>query len=221
MRIQIKNLETHQIIALIDKCSNYIKELKLTSNPKLWLDVAILDMANLTENTKLADLNRRISILEGGAAVQMCQVAYNNAPAPVKKQEIVDNELHNSIEKNENVIKKPVSPEIPLQNADIKGLWVKFLDNISSFPSRAILKQQAIPVKLTADEVIIAIKNPTWLKNFSSEGERFVFLQESAKSVFGIEPKIIVRAPMPEDDKIRSQQSQESPRQDVKKPLIV
>ncbi|MBP3820635.1 DNA polymerase III subunit gamma/tau [bacterium] len=218
---KVKNLETHQIIALIDKCSNYIKELKLTSNPKLWLDVAILDMANLTENTKLADLNRRISILEGGAAVQMCQVAYNNAPAPVKKQEIVDNELHNSIEKNENVIKKPVSPEIPLQNADIKGLWVKFLDNISSFPSRAILKQQAIPVKLTADEVIIAIKNPTWLKNFSSEGERFVFLQESAKSVFGTEPKIIVRAPMPEDDKIRTQQSQESPRQDVKKPLIV
>lgn len=40
----------------------------------------------------------------------------------------------------------------------LKGLWAKLLENISSFPSRAILKQQAIPVKITSDEVIISIK---------------------------------------------------------------
>ena len=61
---QIENLETHQILSLIDKCAMYIKELKQTPNPKLWLDVAILDMANLAENTKLEDLQKRISVLE-------------------------------------------------------------------------------------------------------------------------------------------------------------
>ena len=57
----LPKIETHQLISLIDKCANYIKELKLTANPKLWLDVAVLDMANLVENTKLDELQKRIS----------------------------------------------------------------------------------------------------------------------------------------------------------------
>lgn len=60
---QIENLETHQILSLIDKCAMYIKELKQTPNPKLWLDVAILDMANLAENTKLEDLQNVFQFL--------------------------------------------------------------------------------------------------------------------------------------------------------------
>ena len=51
----VASLEIHQLVSLIDKCAAYIKELKQTSNPKLWLDVAILDMANLVENTKLEE----------------------------------------------------------------------------------------------------------------------------------------------------------------------
>ena len=68
----------------------YIKELKQTPNPKLWLDVAILDMANLAENTKLEDLQKRISVLESGAPVRPINVsAYNTPPSPVMKQEVI------------------------------------------------------------------------------------------------------------------------------------
>lgn len=59
-------LETHQIVFLIDKCSEYIKEIKLTNNPRLWLEVSIIDLANLAENTALVDLQNRVSRLEGG-----------------------------------------------------------------------------------------------------------------------------------------------------------
>lgn len=59
---KVKTLEVHQIISLIDKCAAYIKELKQTANPKLWLDVAILDLANLTENTKLEDLQKELHL---------------------------------------------------------------------------------------------------------------------------------------------------------------
>ena len=87
---QIENLETHQILSLIDKCAMYIKELKQTPNPKLWLDVAILDMANLAENTKLEDLQKRISVLESGAPARPINVsAYNTPPSPVMKQEVI------------------------------------------------------------------------------------------------------------------------------------
>lgn len=66
MTNQAKELETHQITSLIDKTSSYIREIKITNNPKLWLEVGIIDLANLTENTKLADLQERITKLESG-----------------------------------------------------------------------------------------------------------------------------------------------------------
>ncbi len=64
---QVKNLETHQLTSLIDKTADYIKEVKTTNNPRLWLEVGIIDLANLAENTKLADLQTRLVRLEGGS----------------------------------------------------------------------------------------------------------------------------------------------------------
>lgn len=85
---QVENIETHQIVFLIDKCSEYIKELKLTNNPRLWLEVAIIDLANLTENTSLIELQNRIARLEGGAVQPIKVAAYKTPPAPVMKQDI-------------------------------------------------------------------------------------------------------------------------------------
>ena len=68
LKDKLNTIEAHQLVSLIDKCAEYIKELKLTSNPKLWLDVAILDMSNLTQNTKLEELQKRISALDSGEA---------------------------------------------------------------------------------------------------------------------------------------------------------
>lgn len=220
---KVKDLEVHQISSLIDKCASYLKELKLSTNPKLWLDVSILDMANLAENTKLENLQERISLLESGQTGKVVHVsAYNTPPSPVVKPEIKmpskqtkQDEVAVTASKKEQIAKNDL-PQMTEHSSSvsssgsIKDLWAQFLNGISSFPSRAILKQQAIPVKLTSEEVIIAIKNPTWLKNFSPEGERFAFLVESAKSVFGKEPKILVRAPQAGDDKLRAESENSS-----------
>ena len=85
---QVENIETHQIVFLIDKCSEYIKELKLTNNPRLWLEVAIIDLANLTENTSLIELQNRIARLEGGAVQPIKVAAYKTPPAPVRKPDV-------------------------------------------------------------------------------------------------------------------------------------
>ena len=216
-----ENIEVHQLVALIDKCANYTKELKLTSEPKLWLDVAILDMSNLAENTKLTDLQKRIEMLEAGTSHKMVNVsAYNTPPSPVLKSEIKAQPQMKEIIKTEKKPEKFIKPEkqsvsevkekdqelieVPKSSSsdNIKTLWVSFLDNISSFPSRAILKQQAVPVKMSKQEIVIVIKNETWLKNFSPDGERYAFLVESAKKVFDSEPKVIVRGPKSGDEKL-------------------
>ena len=231
LKDKVNSLETHQIVSLIDKCSEYIKELKLSTNPKLWLDISILDMANLTQNTKLEDLIKRIEALESGCARPVHMSPYNTPPAPVMKSEVKKSPKVTAakpVEKEE--IQKPEQPEEVLSpqqnsksaNSGLSDLWGQFLNGVSSFPSRAILKQQAIPVKLTPEEIIIAIKTQTWLSNFGQGGERHEFLVESAKKVFGTDPKIIVRSPQPGDDKLRADSgSEQTINPEPKKPLIV
>ena len=224
---KVHNIETHQIISLIDKCSAYIKELKLTANPKLWLDVAVLDMANLVENTKLEDLQKRLIALESGEGARLVNASpYNTPPSPVKKPEImkpikpelkqdslsqpssaVDNVKSSSTVSEEQVLSEPVPMAKAATSNALKSSWVKLLESVSSFPSRAILKQQAVPVKLTAEEVIITIKNPSWLKQFAQDGSKYSCIVDAANSVFGSVKKVIVRAPEAGDEAIRKEQS--------------
>lgn len=237
---QIENLETHQILSLIDKCAMYIKELKQTPNPKLWLDVAILDMANLAENTKLEDLQKRISVLESGVPVRPINVsAYNTPPSPVMKQEVIKPRVSMETPKSDpqapkvatvsedEVLNQPVPMSKPASTAGngLKALWVQFLENISSSPSRSILKQQAMPVKITKDEIIISVKSPNWLKQYGHEGSKHSLIVEAANSLFGGEvKKIVVRSPESGDDAIRAEQSSsddDKPAPAPKKPLIV
>lgn len=237
---QIENLETHQILSLIDKCAMYIKELKQTPNPKLWLDVAILDMANLAENTKLEDLQKRISVLESGTPARPINVsAYNTPPSPVMKQEVIKPRVSMETPKSEpqapkvatvseeEVLNQPVPMSKPASTAGngLKALWVQFLENISSSPSRSILKQQAMPVKITKDEIIISVKSPNWLKQYGHEGSKHSLIVDAANNLFGCEvKKIIVRSPESGDDAIRAEQSSaedEKPGPAPKKPLIV
>lgn len=232
---KLESVEVHQIVSLIDKCALYIKELKQTANPKLWLDVAVLDMANLVQNTKLEELQKRISLLESGDAPRLVNVsAYNTPPSPVMKQEVKKPALsqHSSVKESaqsikqnrpveqsvkaeqateDEVLNQPVPMSKPAAGNNLKNQWVKLLENISSFPSRAILKQQALPVKIASDEVIITIKNPSWLKQFGPDGSKHNFIVDAVGNLFsGNSPKIIVRAPAPGDDAIRSEKTQSS-----------
>lgn len=222
LKEKLNTIEVHQLVSLIDKCAEYIKELKLTSNPKLWLDVAILDMSNLTQNTKLEELQKRISALESGEApkIMVNTSPYNTPPAPVKKPEIMKPEAPKSAPKpqpaqvskptvtEDEVLAEPVPMSKPANPNSLKVLWVKLLENVSSFPSRAILKQQAVPVKITQDEVIITIKNSNWLKQFGPEGSKHSFIVDASNSLFGSAvKKIIVRAPESGDEAIRKEQT--------------
>ena len=216
----LSDIETHQLVSLIDKCSTYIKELKLSTNPKLWLDVAILDMANLTQNTKLEDLQNRLQQLEAGQ-ISKPTLIYNTPPMPVNKMAV--NEIKKEeISQSANIpvqtnVQKPVSKG---SNSEIKDIWVKFLDNIPSFASRAILKQHALPVKFSQEEVIIAIKTDSWLTKFREESDRMSLIESAANVVTGANPKIVLRSPQADYDKLRNETYVSSLPVEPKKPLI-
>lgn len=83
LKTQSEHIETHQITFLIEKIVYYIKELKTTTNQYLWLEVAMIDLANLAENTSLLQLQERVLRLENGS-VSVPQVIH--AAKPIKEK---------------------------------------------------------------------------------------------------------------------------------------
>ncbi len=219
---QAKNIETHQIVSLTDKCANYIKELKTTNNPRLWLEIAMIDMSNLMENTKLEDLQARLSALEGGGAVAIPRtesVAHvrpkilESKPEPVKEDNFkVNSDIVNKkdeitsekdiVVKNETVSSDEFAP-MPKAKAsasdDILTLWGNLLSNVPSAPTRALLKQWAKPIKISSEEVVLSIKNEIYLNQFVS-GSKKAVLQKAVEGLYPQEnTKITVRLPQPDD----------------------
>ena len=226
LKEQSKNIETHQIISITDKCSAYIKELRLTNNPRLWLEVAIIDMANLAENTKLEDLQKRLTALESGkitpailppsettaaetraaekAAVEQNSTIIERKPAAVEQKPTVIEQKPQKPTAT-NLTEEEFSPMPKAQAAasdDISTLWAQIIENISSPPTRSLLKQWANPVVLTAEKVIISISSENLLKQFT-EGNKRKILSDAINKVFGTEgTNLLIRLPLPDDKKI-------------------
>ena len=219
---QVKNLETHQILSLINKCSDYIKELKLTTNPKLWLEVGVIDLANLTENTTLAKLQERITALESGTLQPV-------APQPVKMSVSVlkENRLSSTsdIKPNSNTQQAskpqalepskdeiPVMPSLPQFDAssDIGTLWTQLL-GLTKPPTNSLLKQWANPIEISDERIIIAIKNQVFLSPFESGAKREA-LMNAVKSLYGKEVPLTVRLAKPDDKTVLPRQSIDKPK---------
>ena len=227
---QASGIETHQIISLSDKCANYIKEIKTTNNPRLWLEIAIIDLANLAENTKLEDLQARLSALEGGgryvpssvtpAAHAVPKIVQQSAKPEPPQPAVVAPPKPEPLKTPEAPVKpvepKTVSPEPPAEEfapmpkakvsngEDIFSVWESLLSKVK-MPAHALLKQWAKPVKLSPEEVVITVKNEIYLNQFVSGSKRAV-LQKAVDELFSqTDTNITVRLPMPEDEALQRQ----------------
>lgn len=202
---QAQALGTHQIIFLINKSSEYIKELKMTNNPKLWLEVAIIDLANLAQNTSLMALQERITRLESGNVVQ----AVNSAPpAAVQKPEPVKPQVQRpeapapkpapqqavSVVKEEKTDFSPMPTSAKASGNDLPSLWGQLLESVTSAPTRALLKQWANPIEISPEGVTLTVKNEIFLKQFTDGNKREV-LQNAINSMFGKDVELTVRLP--------------------------
>ncbi len=225
---QVENLETHQIISLIDKCAEYIKELKLTNNPRLWLEVAIIDLANLTENTKLADLQNRLASLENGSTPtvntfdirksmvkKVEKVPANNVKSAPKLDAQNEPEVNpvtsipqkeNAVQEEEKVNNADFSPMPMAKHStdnDIATLWGQLLVSIHSAPTRALLKQWANPVKISPEETILTMKNEIFLNQVQSGAKKQAII-DAVDSIFGQSgSNVVVRLPHADDVQVK------------------
>ncbi|MCI1273737.1 MAG: DNA polymerase III subunit gamma/tau [Clostridiaceae bacterium] len=239
LKEQSEKIEVHQIIFLINKCSEYIKELKTSTNPQLWLEIGIIDLANLSENTKLIELQNRITRLEGGAVPAINIAQYKTAPSPVQKPEaktvtrpVIEPKQSKPVDKpikepakpkENNITEEEFTPPPKAQKAqgdDISTLWGQLLDNVQSVPTRALLRQWANPIKISKDEVELTIKNEMLLKQFT-EGNKREMLIQAVDSMFSQNNStVIVRLPSSNDKPVEVKKKLTEPKT-VEKPAII
>ena len=218
---QKDKLETQQIVFLLERITYYIKEVKLASNQHLWLEVGMIDLANMTENSTLLDLQNRVKALESGSVSvipqrpQIIQAAPQQVvqqqrpeptqavtrPAPIPPVEHVTQKPA-AVEPQQEFTPPPVNKK-PDGN-DITSLWEALLMNIKSPATKALL-HLATPVKIASDEVIITFKNDKLVSQINDTNKKQM-LTDAANVMFNTDVKVIIRLPMAGDNEISASQ---------------
>lgn len=205
------NIETQQIVLLINKTTNYIKELKETTNQELWLEVSIIDLANMTENTKLLELEQRLSNIEtGNPTIKHTTREILLATEPQNKsvnkpKTDINNDNNNTTEKkSDEIITSDTCVDIS-NNKDLDSLWVKILqtllkDNISGLAS---MKAFTMLSKCENEMIEIICKTSTYADKLNLP-EKKKKLAEAIYSVIGqTDAPIIIRAKTKDDSDIK------------------
>ena len=189
LKTQSENIDTHQITFLIEKIIYYIKELKTTTNQHLWLEIAVIDLANLAQNTSLLELQNRISKLEnalgsGKNISQPLPAPYVTKPALIRE----DNEKERRGKgKEENV---------PLQEASVASDETTPKTNLSTPQSLGHSTKEELPPMPVSKHVLSEENdlNALWiefLRNISST-PTVSLLTQHAKPIEMSEEKIVI-----------------------------
>ena len=234
-------LETQQIVFLLERTTYYIKEVKMATNQHLWLEVGMIDLSNMTENTTLLDLQNRVRALEtSGVAVSapriQIQVPANSTqkpveqpqapitrPAPIPPQESAVQKVEQQVQHNEDDFTPPPISKKPDGN-DITSLWQALLMNVKSPATKALLNL-ASPVKIAPDEVIITFKNDKLVSQINDTNKKQM-LVDAANTMFNqSDSRVIVRLPQAGDAVVEKKNlaptSSQQPRANiVEKPTV-
>ena len=194
-------LETQQIVFLIERISYYIKEVKMATNQHLWLEVGMIDLSNMTENSKLLDLQNRIAALESGNLIQPRQVITPQVvtkpapiapptPEPVVKAPVQPIQQAQPVK--ETLPQKTVQEEFtppPMSKKpsgnDINSLWQQLLMNIKS-PSATALLKHATPLQISQEGILLTCKNDK-LVTMLNESNKKQLIVEAANLMFNQE----------------------------------
>ena len=223
---QKESLETQQIVFLLERITYYIKEVKLASNQHLWLEVGMIDLANMSENSTLLDLQNRVKALEGGNFAPaprpqpVAPTAPVTRPAPIPVQEtkpqVRQPQASQPAPAQAIMQEAPIVVEQPQQEDftpppmsqkpdgnDIRSLWKALLLNVKS-PSTKALLNLATPVKIAPDGVIITFKNEKLVAQINDTNKKQM-LVEAAGLMFNADVSVMVRLPQGGDSEITAE----------------
>ena len=217
---QAKTLETQQIVFLIERIAYYIKEVKLASNQHLWLEVGIIDLANMTENSTLLDLQNRLSALENSGigiakeSVHIQPVVTRPAPIQPSTEQVLDEPKKTVAkeaspkEENQDIFTPPPMSKKPDGN-DLSSMWQALLSNISSPSTQALLKQLATPLQISKEGVVLTFKSENWANSMNEPSKKQLIIDAANKILEQNDTRIVIRLATGEDKPIEIKSNEE------------
>ena len=221
-------LENHQIVFLIERISHYIKEIKMASNQHLWLEVGMIDLANMSENSSLLDLQNRIKSLECGsvktndnareyASLQPLSTPVQEVsrestapsapaePLPAQKpKDIIKQEEKIPVQTTQTEAVEFTPPPVSKKSdgKDLASLWQFLLANIKSPSTQALLKL-AKPVKIAPDGLIITFRNDRLVSQINDSNKKQLIIDAANVMFNQTSTPVSVRMPQSGDANIQ------------------
>lgn len=208
IKTQSQDFETIEIAQIIEKLAEYEVMLKNTTNQMMWIEVILISILHRQDIKVIKDLEKRVSTLEAklsGQSVAIEPARMQPAPKPQPVQEaskpVVEPKPEPQVveipepkvevavqEQTPAPAPQPKSTQVPTANDDVKQTWISILSSMD--PSvRSFYTQMSRPVEISAENILVAIQNETWLNNIKNSN-KLQQLEIAVKDFFGKEVKI-------------------------------
>ncbi|MDD3593718.1 MAG: DNA polymerase III subunit gamma/tau [Candidatus Gastranaerophilales bacterium] len=201
---QSKDFSTVEITQIIEKLSEHEKNLRNSTNPYVWLDVALISIASREDMTNLKNLTERIENLENNKTLISPQVT-NKEPVIAKVRELpkVEEIKPPEITKPREIKEEPKSEpaenismpdkeEIPTPEPEQEIDWQIFLNKVQTINMAvfALLRTHAKAISLNSKKIELAFKNDVFISKTKNKQQ---VLEATAKELFGTCPLINLR----------------------------
>lgn len=213
------NFDKEKIIKILNVLIEYYKEIKVSTNPYLWMELTVLAACRLDlreiKTQNVAPVNN--SQISNVAPVQNVKAIAMSAQAPIKKEiptvnEVKEKPIEPIETHSENVTKQTskVSENIA-QNQDGAQIWMNIIAAIPSLPTRAFysgvakligIENKKIKLGFLNDNVLQGAKSTSKLSllenaiNSTYQGYSVEFIRINADTkVIEVKPKIAPSVP--------------------------
>lgn len=217
------NFNKEKIIKILNIIIEYYKEIKASTNPYLWMELAVLSACrmDLRENKIQNNTAVNNSQIQNISPIQNAKAIALNAQAPIKRETPVVSEIKEKppekpiepIQAQAENLQKQASqvPESVAQNQDAAQIWMNIIGAISSLPARAFysgvakligIEDKKIKLGFLNDNVLQGAKSSSKLSllenaiNSTYQGYSVEFIRiNSDARVIEVKPKIASSTP--------------------------
>ena len=200
-KIKSCEFENDKIIKILNVLIEYYKEIKVSTNPYLWMELAVIGASklDLAQNTTVV-VNKTQQVQPIQKPVMSAKAAAMEIQKPIEVQPVVANNIEiieqaptQPIEpKIEQKIEpkiesqapqiQPISPEIA-QNQDSAQIWANILGAIKSVPTRALFTGVAKLVGIKDNKLVLGFLNDTTL-NQAKTPNKYSMLENAMKATY-------------------------------------
>ncbi len=163
-KIKALNLNKDKIFKILNTIIEYYKEIKIATNPYLWMELAAIGASRLDLTLNQAQNIKPVT--------QNPNIAAINLQAPIEKAKPIEKPINNESEIKQEPIQnsKPIK-ETPIENQkatnvqskDSAEIWMDIISLIPSMPARAFYKGVAKLVKIENETITLGFLNENTL----------------------------------------------------------